>query len=98
MTITAQDLEKELKALDKNLTVVPNPNRPGLSNIFYQGQNYDLPVVSSFDIRDEVDQGHRYEFPNGHSARHHSRPEIIGRIESFLKQLKSGSLKDIYEG
>lgn len=98
MPTTAQQLEKELKALDEGFTVIPNPNRPGLSNIFYQGVNYDLPVVSTLEIKDEIDHGHRYEFPNGHSARHHSKPEIMGRIKSFLERFKSGALNEDYGG
>jgi hypothetical protein len=89
-------MEKELKALDEGFTVIPNPNRPGLANIFYHGQNYDLPVISMHTIKDEVDHGNRYEFPNGMSQRHHTRPEILARIEDFLKQYKGGSLNEIY--
>lgn len=91
-----KQLETNLKELDSAFTVVPNPNRPGLANIFYMGQNYDLPVVSMSRITEEVEQGNRYEFPNGHSARHHTRPEIMARIEDFLKQFKEGKFKEIY--
>ena len=94
--MTYQELEKELKALDEGFTVTPNPNRTGLANIFFQGQNFDLPVVSMTNIKDEVDQGNRYEFPNGMSVRHHTRGEIVARIEDFLKNYKDGTLNEIY--
>jgi len=93
--ITAKQLEAELKVLNPNFTVVDSPNRPGLSNIFFEGKNFDLPVLSTNHIKDEVDQGHRYEFPNGMSARFWSKGEIMGRIESFLSNLET--IKQDYE-
>lgn len=95
--ITAKELEVELKNMDPRFTVQENPNRPGLSNIFFDGKNFDLPVLSTNHIKDEVDRGHRYEFPNGVSARFWSKPEIIGRIEGFLKDFNSGKLNGLYE-
>jgi len=86
--MNAQDFEKILQKLDPRLTVVDNPNRPGLSNIFFEGKNYDLPVISTFDIRDDVDTTHVYEFPNGLRARFWSKAEILGRIEQFLKNIE----------
>lgn len=91
--MTAKDLEKELFKLDPAFSVSENPNRPGLSNIFYMGKNYDLPVISTHLIKDDPDPSHRYEFPNGMSARHHSKPEIMDRINQFLKDYKEGKLK-----
>ena len=85
---TAKELEVELKQMDERFSVVDNPNRPGLSNIFFDGKNFDLPVVSTEFIKDEIDKQHIYSFPNGMSARLHSKPEIIGRIEHFLNNLE----------
>lgn len=85
--MTSKQLEQELKAIDPNFTVVENPNRPGLSNIFYEGVNYDLPTVSTDDIREDVDNGHRYTFPNGMSARFWTRNEIIDRVKGFLENV-----------
>ncbi len=95
--MTSQEFEQELKALDSRFSIVPNENRPGLSNIFFDSKNYDLPVVSTNDIKDEVDQGYRYEFPNGMRARYWSRPEILGRVEDFLKEFNKGKFEDLHD-
>ena len=95
--MTASDFEQELKEIDPQFSVIDNPNRPGLSNIFYGGQNYDLPVLSTNDIKDEVDPSYIYEFPNGYRARLWSKPEIMSRIEQFLRQVKSKDFKKNYE-
>lgn len=93
--ITSKQLEQELKQKDERFSVVENSNRPGLSNIFFEGKNYDLPVVSTNFIKDEVDMNHRYEFPNGMSSRLWSKPEIMGRIDAFLNNLEE--VKKNYE-
>lgn len=94
--MTANELEKELQALDDRLTVVPNPNRAGLSNIFFDGKNYDLPVVSTNNIKDEIDMSYRYEFPNGTMARYWSKGEIVDRITDFIQKMKDGKILDAY--
>ena len=93
--MTSKELEKELQAIDPNFTIVDNANRPGLSNIFYEGVNYDLPVVSTEDIRDEVDNGHRYTFPNGMSARFWTKGEVLDRVKGFLGNVDN--IKKEYE-
>jgi len=85
--MTSKELEKELQAIDPNFTVVENPNRGGLSNIFYEGTNYDLPPVSTDEIREDRDDTHRYVFPNGMSARLWSHKEIIDRANAFLANI-----------
>ena len=91
------EFEQELKNLDKRFSVLPNPNRPGLSNIFFAGKNFDLPVISSNEIKEEVDQGYRYEFPNGMRARYWSKPEILARIEDFLKDFNKGKFDGLHD-
>lgn len=88
--MTSKDFEQEIQAIDPRFSILENPNRPGLSNIFFGGKNYDLPVISTHNIKDEIDASHRYEFPNGMSARHHSRQEIVDRLEQFLIDEKAG--------
>ncbi len=95
--MTALELEVELKALDPRFKVIENPNRPGLSNILFEGKNYDLPTLSTHDIKEEIDASYRYEFPNGMSARHHSRPEIMDRVAGFLVQFNEGKYAGFYE-
>lgn len=92
--MTSIEFQDELQTIDPDFTVVENDNRPGLSNIFYKGKNFDLPVISTHNIKDEVDTGHRYEFPNGMSVRHHSKGEIISRLEQFLIDYKGGLYYD----
>ena len=87
--------QEKLKEISPAFTIVPNNNRPGLSNIFYNGANYDLPVIDSNDVPDEPDQRRRYEFPNGFSARLNSVPEIVDRLTDFLKKYESN--KELYE-
>lgn len=92
--MNAQELEVEIKRIDPAFSVVENPNRPGLSNIFYKGVNFDLPVVSTHLIKDEIDLTHRYQFPNGMFARLWAKPEIMERLNQFLLDYKEGK----YEG
>jgi len=95
--MNAVDFEQELKKLDPRFSVVNNPNRPGLTNIFFSGQNYDLPVISTDDIRDDVDQSYRYSFPNGMKSRFWTRGEIMGRCETFVKEYNEGKFKGLYD-
>lgn len=90
--MTSSEMEQELKEIDSRLSVVENPNRPGLSNIFFMGKNFDLPAISTHLITDEIDNSNRYEFPNGWSQRHHTRPEIIEKVKLFLSNFKAGKL------
>ena len=95
--MTSLELQDELKTLDERFSVLENESRLGLSNIFFMGLNYDLPVISTSDIREEVDQSHRYRFPNGMFARFWSRPEIIDRCKDFLRDFKDGKYDGLYE-
>ena len=95
MNKTAKEFESEIKKLSPDFQVVDNPNRPGLTNILYQGKNYDLPVISTNCIKTEVDRDYRYEFPNGASARHWTQEEITLRLKDFLG--KFDSIKEVYE-
>jgi len=95
--MNATELESELKKLDERFSVLENPNRVGLSNIFFAGINYDLPTISTNLIKDEVDQSYRYQFPNGMFARYWSKPEIVARCEDFLKEYKKGKYTKLYD-
>lgn len=90
-----KDFEIEIQKLDEGFSVIPNPNRMGLSNIFYKGANYDLPVVSSYEIKDEPDPSYTYEFPNGMRSRLWAKSEIVPRLEDFLKKFNDN--KELYE-
>ncbi len=88
-----KDFETEIQKIDPRFTILQNPNRPGLCNVFFAGQNYDLPPVPEF-IKDEPDDGYRYEFPNGMSARFWSKGEVIGRLEKFAETFEAN--KELY--
>ncbi len=88
--MTSTDFEAVLKELDPRFSVVENANRPGLSNILFDSKNFDLPVISTHDIKEEVDPTYRYEFPNGMRPRHHSQGEVLDRIHQFLIDFKGG--------
>ncbi len=90
-----KDFEQVIQKISPRFTIVPNPNRAGLNNIFFDGRNYDLPVVAN-DVREEIDNAYRYEFPNGYSSRMWSQGEITARLEAFLEQFNKGDLNDIY--
>lgn len=83
--------------MDPRFSVVENANHPKLSNIFFASMNYDLPTIATNDIREEVDQSYRYEFPNGMKARFWSRPEILARLEQFLIDYKAEKYEGMYE-
>ncbi len=95
--MTGAEFEKVLKDIDPRFSVAENENRIGLSNIFFETRNYDLPVISTNDIREEVDQSHRYEFPNGMRARFWTQEEVIGRCKDFLKDFNKGKYDDLYD-
>ena len=92
---TRPEFEKHIQEIDPGFTIVDNPNRPGLANIYYNGNNYDLPVISSVDIPDEIDQNKRYEFPNGFQARLWSVGEVTDRLKRFVEEFNS--IKEMYE-
>ncbi len=95
--MNSTEFEQELKVLDPRFSVLPNPNRPGLSNIFFDGKNFDLPVISTNEIKDEIDQAYRYEFPNGMKARYWSKPEILARVTDFLKDFNKGKFEGLHD-
>ncbi len=84
---TRPNFENEIKKIDDRFTIENNPNRPGLANIFFEGRNYDLPVISANEIKDEVDNGYRYEFPSGMSARFWAKDEVLDRLKNFIQNL-----------
>lgn len=90
------DFEKEIQKIDPRFTVLENPNRPGLNNIYFEGKNYDLPTIAD-EIKEEIDPAYRYVFPHGATIRNWSQGEVIGRLETFLKQYNAGELEGLYD-
>lgn len=93
--MNSAEFEKHIQdTLDKRFSVKENPNRPGLSNIYFDGKNYDLPPIPTGEIKDKPDQSYRFEFPNGMSARFWSMEDIVPRLQDFLKKIDSGGSED----
>lgn len=91
-----KDFEKKLKEISPLLEVVPNPNRPGLSNIKYDGR--DVCPIPSDIIKEEPDDGYRYTFPNGMSAPHTYTVQALARVHRLLELLEDPEFKDTFYG
>lgn len=94
------DFEKKIQEIDPRFTIKPNLNRRasngntvGLNNIFFEGANYDLPVVPD-DVREDIDTSYHYTFLNGFSTRMWSQEEIETRLKDFLKNFDKN--KELY--
>ena len=94
--MTSKEFEAEIRKLDPRFTVIDNPNWPLLSNIMFEGKNYDLPAISKNDIKEEIDFTYRHDF-GSMQARYWSRPEIVGRLEAFLKLFKDNKIQEFYD-
>ena len=91
-----KDFEAELKELDPGLSIVPNPNREGLSNIKLNG--VDICPVPGDEIKEESDPNYYYVFPNGMAARHKSRKEALSYVHSVLDLVKTEQGKEEFYG
>jgi hypothetical protein len=92
-----KEFEQKIKEIDERFSIVPNPNRIGLGNIFFEGANYDLPVVPMEEIKDEPDPNYTFQFPNGYRSRMNSVADVIPRLEDFIKRFNGGSISEFYE-
>jgi hypothetical protein len=90
------DFEKEIQKIDPRLTIVPNPNRPGLSNILLDGR--DVCPVPAEEIKDEPDTSYTYMFPNGMMGRHNSRADAINKIQKVLDYIKTDEGREVFFG
>lgn len=57
--ISTADFEKELQKIDPRLTIVPNKNRPGASNVFLNGADI-CSWVPQFEVQDEHSPDYTY--------------------------------------
>lgn len=98
------DFENELKAINPNIEIVPNPNRGpneenkhGISNIKLDG--HDICPIPSEEIFDEADDSYGYIFPNQiKRSRFKTRPEALAMVESILNIVKTDDGKDAFMG
>ena len=84
--IPTTNLLEELIKLDPRIHLVPNPNRPGLSNSKING--VDMFPVPSDELQDEHSSGYEYTFPNGMSAPHKTYEEAKNQALGILERLK----------
>lgn len=87
MKIPTQQLINELKELDERIELVPNPNRPGLSNIKISGR--DICPVPSEMMQDEHTMDYSYAFPNGMVGKHRTYQEAKDLATSIINRLKN---------
>lgn len=92
--MTTNDFEKELKTLHPDLSIVPNVNNPGLSNIKYNGK--DICPIPSDVIKEEPDPFYMFTFANGMSARHKSRSEALAQVNHILNLVKTEEGRDLF--
>lgn len=90
------DFALKIKEIDPRLTIVPNPNREGLSNILLDG--HDVCPVPSDEIKDEDDPRYYYTFPNGFSSPHNSVASATDKIHHLLEKLKDPEKRDAFFG
>jgi hypothetical protein len=86
--------EKILQEIDPRVTIVPNKNRPGLSNVLLSGK--DICPVPSDIIKEDTDPSYTYTFPNGMMARHKSQKEVISQLNTILEYIKTDEGKDVF--
>lgn len=88
------DFEKELKEMNPDLGIFPNPNNPGLSNIKLNGK--DICPVPSEEIKEESDPYYNFTFQNGMMAKHKSRPEALSQVQHVLKLIETEEGRDLF--
>ncbi len=93
---TRPDFENELKAISDRISIVLNPNRPGLANVKLDG--VDVCPVPAEEIFDEPNPGYKYTFHNGFQAQHKSKSEVIDMVNSRLKLVETPEGADKFFG
>jgi hypothetical protein len=88
------DFAEQIKKIDPRLTIIPNENRPGLSNIMFDGR--DVCPVPSDEIKEDDDPRYYYVFPNGYSAAHNSVKSALAKIEGLFEKLKDPEKKEAF--
>ena len=90
------DFAKELMDLDPRISVVPNPNRPQISNIKIDGT--DVCPIPRYEIREFRDPGYTIEMPNGMLVPHKSKTEALDLVKHTLKMLENPDYSDAFFG
>lgn len=86
-TIKISQLEKELQEINPGVRIIPNLNRPGISNIMLNGQ--DLVVgLPNENLQLEHTPSYVYHFPNGMTGQFKTYDEAKYMAISVLNKLK----------
>lgn len=85
-TIKVSQLEKELQEINPNVMIVPNPNRPGISNIMINGQDIVVGLPNG-ELQLEHTPGYVYHFPNGMDGQFKTYSEAKEMAITFLNKL-----------
>lgn len=94
MNQKTSDFAIELQKLHPDLTIVPNPNNPGLSNVKYNGKDI-CPVPSEY-IKEEPDPFYNFTFSNGMIGRHKCKKEVMAQVEHVLNLVKTEEGRDLF--
>lgn len=92
-TIKVSQLEKELQEINPNVRIVPNPNRPGISNIMLNGQDLVVGLPNN-ELQLEHSSGYVYHFPNGMDGQFKTYNEAKEMAISFLNKLKDPKFEE----
>lgn len=98
------DFENELKAIHRDLVIIPNPNRQpneenrhGISNIKLFGQ--DICPIPSEEIYDEPNDTYGYIFPRQiKMSRFKTRPEALAHVYHIIETIKTPEGSDAFMG
>lgn len=93
LKINTEDFQKELQEMDRRLLIVPNTNRPGAANIFFNGTDI-CPWVPQFEIQDEHTPDYVYKL-NDMPIPFKTSTEIKEIVQMTLDKLKDPEFSDI---
>lgn len=88
------DFEKELQQIDSRLSIISNPNRPGLSNIMLSGK--DVCPIPSDDIAETPEESRSYALPDGRIIKHRSRREALDFVNGTLGKLEDKEYSEVF--
>lgn len=89
---SVSDLLVELRKIDSRVEIVPNANRPGLSNIMVNGQ--DICPIPSYELQDEHTSDYIYTFPNDIQAPMKTYGEALEMATRILEKLKDPKIAE----
>jgi hypothetical protein len=85
--MTINDLEKELKEIDADLSIKENPNNAGMAGVYYKGQF--LLACPSKNIYPEPNDTYGIASPSGVFVRHRTSEEVKNLVKAQLARIKT---------